>query len=307
MRYRYSIELNQVEAFLAVARCGGFTAASPTLHLSQPAISRRIQLLERELGAPLFERLPGGLTLTDAGRAFVPHAEAVVASMRDGHEAVHAVRDTEVGTVTLAMVGTLASTAVADRLRQFRDTHPATDLQIRTALSLEVSALVRRGDATLGLRYRSDPDTALVSTIIYDEPLVPVCSPRHRFARRKVEPQALVGERWLAFPARPGNAPEPYSTSITGWLVSHGLDESEVVVVDSLTAQKRMAEAGFGLALLPASGIDEELRCQTLVKLRLSGTGPTVPVALIHRRAAFQSGAMRSLIDLLSAWPKRSR
>src|SRR5258705_8553712 len=112
------MELDHVEAFVAIVRRGGFTRASAALHLSQPAISRRVHLLEGELGAPLFERIRGGAVLTEAGRAFLPHAEALLASMRDGVEAVGALKGGDRGTVTLAIVGTLASTRLTDRLRR---------------------------------------------------------------------------------------------------------------------------------------------------------------------------------------------
>src|SRR5579859_3795923 len=105
------MQLDQVAAFLAIVRHGGFTSAAAHLHLSQPAISRRVQLLERELRAPLFERIGNSVVLSDAGQAFEPHAAALVATMRDAVEAVEAVRGTSQGRVTLALVGTLASTA----------------------------------------------------------------------------------------------------------------------------------------------------------------------------------------------------
>jgi len=236
------MEFDHVEAFLAIVRHGGFTRASSSLHLSQPAITRRIHLLERELGAPLFERIRSGVVLTDAGRAFLPHAEVLLASMRDGIDAVDALRGTGQGAVTLAVVGTLASTALTERLRRFREAHPEIDLRIRTALSAEVSALVRRGDATLGLRYELDPHPDLVSSTIHDEPMVPVCSPRHRLARaRGVEPAALAGERWMTFPSRPAAAREPYSSALEHRLAACGLGPSEIIPIDSLTAQKRMS------------------------------------------------------------------
>src|SRR5262249_44527525 len=151
------MQLDQVEAFVAIVRQGGFTKGAASLHLSQPAISRRIQLLEQELEAPLFERIATGVIPTEAGWALLPHAEALLASMRDGLEAVRALAGTERGSVTLAVVGTLASTGLTERLRAFREQHPQVDLRLRTALSAEVSSLVRRGDATLGLRYDVDP------------------------------------------------------------------------------------------------------------------------------------------------------
>jgi DNA-binding transcriptional LysR family regulator len=297
------MELDQVEAFVVIVRNGGFTNGAGVLHLSQPAISRRIGLLERELGAPLFERLRQGAILTDAGRAFLPYAEALLATSRDGIEAVRELHGATRGTVTLAVVGTLASTTLTERLRLFREAHPGVDVRIRTALSAEVSAIVLRGDAGLGLRYGDDPQPGLVSSIVHREPLVPVCSPRHQLARgHRILPRDLAGERWVAFPPRPGVATEPYSATIEERLTAFGVGAPEIVPVDSLTAQKRMVEAGFGLALLTESSIDEELRTGSLCALAVPALRATVPVALIHRRGAFQSGATRAMSALLEEW-----
>jgi DNA-binding transcriptional LysR family regulator len=300
------MELDQVQAFVAIVRRGGFTRAAATLHLSQPAISRRVHLLEHELGAPMFERIRTGVVMTEAGRAFLPHAEALLAALRDGVDAVAALRGVSHGAVTLAVVGTLANTGLTERLRRFREAHPTVDLRVRTALSAEVSALVRRGDATVGLRYDVDPHPDVVSTKIHDEPLVPVCSPRHRLARaRRVDIRALAGEKWLAFPPRPGVAREPYWSAFEQRLAAAGLSASEIILIDSLTAQKRMVEAGFGLGLMPASSVDEELRTGALRTLRVPALRATVPVVLIHRRRAYQSGATQALIAMLTAWPAR--
>ena len=81
------MNIDEIQTFLAIAELGGFTQAGHRLHRSQPAISRRLALLEGELGAPMFERIRGGVRLTEAGRAFLPHAEAAVAALKDGSEA----------------------------------------------------------------------------------------------------------------------------------------------------------------------------------------------------------------------------
>ncbi len=296
------MEIDQVEAFVAIVRGRGFTRAASALHLSQPAVSRRLDLLEHELGAPLFERIRTGVILTEAGKAFLPYAETLLASMRDGVEAVRGLEGTDRGAITLALVGTLASTTLTGCLRGFHEAHPHVQLRLRTALSDEVSALVRRGDATLGLRYDTDPHPELVAKVIHDEPRVVVCSPRHRLARsRQVEPQMLAGEAWVGFPARPGGPEEPYGTSLRQCLAACGLGAAEIIAIDSLTAQKRMVEAGFGLGLVPESSVDEELRAGTLRVLRVPAMRVAVPVALIHRRRAYLSGAARQLIEVLSA------
>ena len=302
------VEIDQVQALVAIVRGGGVTRAAAALHVSQPAVSRRLHLLEQELGAPLFERLRKGVILTEAGRAFLPHAEALLASMRDGAEAVRALEGADRGAITLALVGTLASTALTARLQAFRDGCPHVQLRLRTALSAEVSGLVRRGDATLGLRYGADEGGELVSATLHEEPRLVVCSPRHRLARarpaRAVTPAMLKGEPWIGFPTRPDGAEEAYA-SLPHCLATCGLGGAEIIGIDSLTAQKRMVEAGFGLALLPESSVGEELRTGTLRRLDVPAMRVTIPVVLIHRRRAYLSAATRRLMALLAAKPSR--
>lgn len=130
--------------------------------------------------------------------------------------------------------------------------------------------------------------------------------PRHQLARRRhVAPSALAGEPWLAFPPRDGAFYDPYPWSLQNRLAACGLSPAQIIPIDSLTAQKRMVEAGFGLALLPESSVDEELRTRTLCAMRIPAMRLTIPVALVHRRRAYLSGATRALIAELAAWPAR--
>jgi DNA-binding transcriptional LysR family regulator len=302
------MELDHVEAFIAIARKGGFTRAAAALHLSQPAISRRVRLLEHELGAPLFERIRSGVVLTEAGRLFLPAAEGLLAAMRDARDAVAGLHSADRGAVTLALVGTLASSPLTLALRTFRDRHPAVDLRLRTGLSAEVSALVRRGDASLGLRYGVDPHPELQCTPLHLEPMLPVCAPHHRLARaRRVPSAALTGERWITFPSPGPRGSEPYATAIEHRLAASGVHPAEMVFIDSLTAQKRLVEAGFGVALLPASSIDEELRTGTLVRMRAPALRAAVPIVLVQRRRAYLSAAARAVVALFTPWPGRRR
>ena len=294
------MELDHLEAFVAIVRQGGVTRAAAALHLSQPALSRRLHLLEHEVGAPLFERIGRGFALTQAGRAFLPHAQAVLASMRDALDAVAALSDPTRGSVTLALVGTLASSHLTRSLQRFREQHPRIDLRLRTALSAEVSELVRSGDAALGLRYRADSARDLVSRPVFEERMLVVCSPRFRLARSAhVSAKALADEPWIAFPQRPGRAPEPYANALEQRLVANGLESARIIPIDSLSAQKRMVEAGFGLALMPESSVVEELRAKTLCALRAPSMRANVPVMLVQRRHAYASAATKALATFL--------
>jgi|SRR6516162_6527465 len=106
------MNIDEIRTFVAIAQLGGFSRAADRLHRSQPAISRRIGLIEQELGAPLFERAHGGAGLSEAGRAFLPFAEAVLSAIEDGRQAVEATVSEAGGAVSLALVGTLADSNI---------------------------------------------------------------------------------------------------------------------------------------------------------------------------------------------------
>jgi DNA-binding transcriptional LysR family regulator len=76
-----AMDIDEIRTFVSIAQLGGFTRAAGRLNRSQPAISRRIGLIEQDLGAALVERVRGGAKLTEAGRAFLPFAEAVLAAI----------------------------------------------------------------------------------------------------------------------------------------------------------------------------------------------------------------------------------
>lgn len=295
------MEMIEIEAFVAIAQTGSFSRAADVLHRSQPAVSRRIELLEQEVGTALFERLHGGARLTAAGEAFLPYARQVLAGVRDGLAAIQALERGDAGTVTLALVGTLASTALTARLREFRETHPRVKLMLRTALSSEVSALVEQGDVAFGLRYFPDPSPALVSMAVQDEELVVVCAGHSSLADfSSVEPSALEGWPWVSFPMGSGSSGEPFARVLERQLILAGLEEAEIIAIDSLTAQKRLIEADFGIGLLPLSSVEEELRLGTLHLLTVASLTTTVPIVAIHRRDGYLSPAARRLLAMLS-------
>ncbi|HUN44095.1 MAG TPA: LysR family transcriptional regulator [Acetobacteraceae bacterium] len=293
------MDIDGVRTFLAIAEYGSFTRAAWQLHRSQPAISRRLEIVEHELGAPLFERLRGRARLTEAGRIFLPHAEAALASLRDGHEAVRGLQAGIEGAISLALVGTLADTYIVDALREFAARSAQVRLQLRTASSREVADLVRRGEATLGLCYYRVDRSDLVSLEAGHEKLLVVAESGHRLAGRRVrDAHMLAGERWIGFPPAPGERGS--GQTLARQLIRAGLDDADVTLVDSLTAQKRLAQAGFGLALVPESSVRDELRHGALVALDIPLMQTTIPITAIHRRKGYLSAAAKLLLALLT-------
>lgn len=296
------MEIHEIEALVTISQTGSFTRAAQLLSISQPAISRRIELLEQELGAPLFERSAAGARLTSVGAAFLPYAQQVMAALRDGAAAVQALEEGAAEEITLVLVGTLASTQITAHLQAFRDSYPQVRLRLRTARSAEVSDLVLQGDAVLGLRYFADPRAGLLCSVpVTREPLRVVAAAHSRLVEPGTQDvAALRGVHWLSFPSSAGSTGEPFARLLTQMLARHGIEDVPLLTIDSLTAQKRLIEADFGIGLLPVSSVEEELRLGTLQMLPISALETSVPVTLIHRRQGYLSAAVRHLRDLLA-------
>jgi DNA-binding transcriptional LysR family regulator len=300
------MDIEAVRTFLAIAETGGFTRAGQRLHRSQPAISRRIDLLEHELGAPLLERMRGKARLTEAGRTFLPHAEAALAALKDGRDAVRDLQAGPQGAISLALVGTLADTHIVDTLRRFARRADKVRLELRTASSAEVTDLVRRGEATLGLRYFASDRPDLVELNAGSEAMLVVAARDHRLAgrRRLQAARDLPKERWIGFPPAPGDR-DSSGHLLARQLIRAGLDHADLTLIDSLTAQKRLAQAGFGLALVPESSVRDELRQGVLVALDVPAMRTSIPITALHRRAGYLSPAAKALLALLTQKRKR--
>jgi len=293
------MDSDALNTFLTVHRRGGVSNAARVLHRSQPAISRRIALLEQELGVPLFERVAGRTRLSDAGRVMVPYAERVVAAVQDAENAVRALTRQNAGPVSLAVVGTVAGGRLSEILKRFAREYPDVDLSLRTATSAEVSDLIRRGEATIGLRYDIDRLRDLDYARLATEHLQVVCAVDHPLAGKRLAKLAdLRDERWIAFPEIPGRR-EISASHVFALFQTHGLGEIEWTAVDSLTAQKRLVEAGLGVALLTQSHAADELRFGSISTIRVGDLTASQDIVAVTRRGGFLSAASLRLLEII--------
>lgn len=288
-----------LRTFLMIHRQGGVSQAARALHRSQPAISRRIALLEDELGVPLFERVAGRTLLSAAGRVMVPYAERAVAAAQDAENAIRELTQQGAGPVSLAVVGTLAGSQLSQILKRFARAHPKVELGLRMATSAEVSNLVSRGEATIGLRYDVDRLRDLDHERLASEPLQVVCGLDHPLAGGRIAQLAdLRDEQWIAFPEIPGRR-EISASHVFSLFLTHGLGEIAWTPVDSLTAQKRLVEAGLGIALLSQSHAADELRFRSLAIIRVDDLQASQDVVAVTRRGGFLSAASQRLLEFI--------
>ncbi len=265
------MELRQLRVFVTIADEGTFTAASDRLVLVQSAVSATIRGLERELGTPLFERTTRRVALTDAGRALLPEARAILEASRLAVDAVDQVKGGVRGTVSIGIMQATASQAVSvpRLIAGFQDEHPLVTVTVRhVGGSANIAEHVRDGQLDLGILSLPGEYAGVQLTELGREPMLLACAPGHPLAQRdRVSIAELVDE--------------PFVDGPPGWGVRAVTDEAFATaganrklrfeVNDTQSIVQFVAE-GLAVALLPPS------IGQSAPSVRLIPVGPRAPV-----------------------------
>jgi DNA-binding transcriptional LysR family regulator len=265
--------LAQIEGFVEIARQGNMRRAASALALSQPALTARLQGLEGELGATLFRRTHSGMILTPAGRAFLPHADRALETIRSGSALVRELGHGVVGELALGVAPAVSAYVLPEILVRFAERHPGVRLLVRTGHSEEIVDLLARGEVDLGI-VRQLRDVRVRSRPLYEDELVLVARPDHPFASAGRVDVAEISHAQLILFDRTSS----YYELTNALFRSAGVVPRGVTEVDNIEAAKRMVERGLGVALLPGTAVADALSAGSLREIGLAGA------ATIRRR-----------------------
>ena len=289
------MDIGQLEAFLQVAGQRSFSRAAEALRLTQPSVTARIQSLERDLGETLFERNGRGVSLTEAGSAFMPHAQRVLKALQDGRDAIQSLQQLELGTLRLAAAPTIGTYVLPGLLKEFRARYPAIEVSVRTEYSDQIVQMVLADDVQLGLE-RAISHADCVTVPLYEDEVVLVASAQHPFATRGTATvEELSGEALIMF-----NRGSSYYTLVDNALRQAGAPVSPAMELDNMEAAKMMVQEGLGIALLAKVAVERELQQGELRQIRVRGmTMPRRQIALIYRRGRALSRSAQAFVRLL--------
>jgi DNA-binding transcriptional LysR family regulator len=274
--------LAQLEAFSEVARLGNVSRAADTLNITQPALTARLQGLERELEVELFVRGTRGMTLTDAGRALLPYAQRALGQVLEGQKAIEDLRSGKTGELLVAAAPAVSTYFLPTVLKAFQTSHPLVRLGVRTGHTEEVLEMVLRREVDLGVgRPIRHANAELIP--VFDDELVLVASRHHPFAERgKVRLVELADDRLILF-----DRASSYYELTSSLVRQAGVVPESVIEVDNVEAAKKMVIEGLGVALLPRMALASELRARTLLPVRITGAPPVRrPIVAIRRSDA---------------------
>ena len=173
------VDFDGVQAFVAVAELGGFSRAARELHLTQTALTRRVQKLEAYLGLKLLDRTTRRVALSTVGREFLPQARALVQDMTSAVERLKDMSRSGSGQLALACIPSMSSHVLPGLIRQYAQAHPDNRIRLHDGSSTEVRQAVLDGQADLGIALHGEPHPDLEERRLFSDPLVFLCRTPH--------------------------------------------------------------------------------------------------------------------------------
>ncbi len=278
------VEFRQLTYFLAAAHTQNFRKAAELCLVTQPALSRQIAALEKELGIELFRRIKQHVELTPAGQTFVAYAQDALEILQQGEQELVRWQQGHGGTVLIGCNQSLAAAFLPPLLAAFRKRYPAIHLKVKVHSSDEVISLVEQGAVDLGFIY----DPAVRSTVVkirelFRQPLHLLVPAHHHLAQMDVQERTL--ERILTEPLLLLGESARLRKVLERIFMQRGLSVQATIEIESIEGLKELVRQGCGVTFMPPALLWQPQLRDGLALLPIADVKETFIFALVHRRA----------------------
>ncbi len=285
------MDLDNLKAFISVARRRSFSLASEDLFITQPAVSKRVAALETQIGAALFDRIGKNIHLTQAGKILLPRAEQIVRQLEEARQVIADLSGDVRGELRVATSHHLGLHKLPPVLRAFASTYPNVNLKFEFLDSEVALERVQRGLCELAVvTLAPDPVEQLEFEVLWQDKLRFVTS---------LNSELPSNTNMITLSESPAILPD--LSTYTGRLVKRCFDERHLPISINMTTNyletiKMMVSVGLGWSVLPESMLDDSIRL-----LRLGGVSLTRDLGVARHHKRQLSNAAEAFYDELRA------
>src|ERR671921_375538 len=289
------MEIRQLKAFVAIAEARTFTAAAQRTHYTQAALSMQIKQLEKEVGVPLFTRMPRRVVLTEAGERLLERAQHILREHDAALAELAELAGAERGRLRLGSAsGMVSADSLPAILKKLRRAHQHAEVSVTSGTSEELVKKILAGE--LDAAFISLPVQArnVETEMLSQDQLVAIASPRHTLARQRVVSAfALAGEK-LILGERGGNT----RRLIDEFFAEAGLKPTVAMELSRQQAIKNMVAADMGVGIVPLSVAREEVERGKLVRWWIEGARINWEMGLARLSGGYFSPVCQTFVAL---------
>ncbi|MFC3283792.1 LysR family transcriptional regulator [Litchfieldella rifensis] len=285
------MDTQSLQAFLAVADSGSFSQAGEHLHLTQPAVSKRIATLEEQIGTRLFDRIGRRVSLTEAGHLLLPRAREILVMVDDSRRALRNLAGDVAGSLTMATSHHIGLHRLPPILKAYTQRHPEVRMDMRFLDSEQAYQGVLDGELEIAVVTLAPvPDPQLTVVPLWIDRLRFVCGHDHPLASLSPLPLSTLSNFDAVLPG--------HLTFTRGIVVDtfarDGLKVNVALSTNYLETLKMMVVIGLGWSVLPETLIDDEVRVLPIEHRPIER-----PLGYLVHKSRTLSNAARSMLTML--------
>lgn len=273
------LTLRQLKVFEAVARHLSYSRAARELHLSQPAVSMQIKLLEENLGLPLFEQLGKKIFLTEAGREMYHYSKAIAGQLSEAESVLAELKGLERGNLKIAVAST-ANYFATQLLASFRQAHPHITVNLDVTNREALLNQLDHNDIDLAIMGQPPEDRDLTAESFMENPLVVIAAPDNVLVPQKNIPIARLAEETLIV----REAGSGTRSASERFFQRHQIAPRTGLVMSTNEAIKQAVQAGMGLAVVSLHTVSLELETARLAVLDVQSFPIQRHWFVVHRK-----------------------
>ena len=292
------VELKHLRVFKEVAERGSFSAAAEAMSYTQPAVSQQIAALERQAGAKLVDRTARGIRLTEAGRALLGHADAILARLADAEAELDAIAGVRGGHVRLVSFPSAGASLIPPAAAAFRERHPGVEVYLSVAGPGEALDRLKAGEVDLSVLVesgfgRESRDDRVDRVHLLDDPMFAALPADHPLARKRTLRLAdLADETWMH-----DSSSCPDSAVFLRACHTAGFEPRVAFQNDDYMAIQGFIAAGVGVALIPQLAL-QCVRDDVVIR-SLAGRTPVRRVVAATLASGYRAPATQAMLDIL--------
>ncbi|MCC7498817.1 MAG: LysR family transcriptional regulator [Bryobacterales bacterium] len=289
------MDLRQLEMLRAVAENSSFTLAGRELHVAQSAISRKVKLLEDELGEKLFQRVNKRVFLTPAGKVILRYATRIFQEIRNASLEISDLAQMNQGLVRIGSGMTACMFLLPPVIEKFQARYPKVEIQVQTGTAQMLLPKIRDGSLDVGVLTLPVNSPDLETVPFAREQMVLVASPKNRklAGRRVIRPDELPKLKMILF--HPETATRKL---INEYFIRLGITPRVTMDSENVATIKPLVRVNLGVSILPLPAVAAEVKRRELVCLRLAGENLAREIGLVFHKSSYHPKPLLELIEL---------
>src|SRR5271170_7562096 len=293
LRFHWPLAIDQLQTFLEVARHASFSRAAEKRFRTQPAISSQIRALEDEVGAKLFDRSGGKVSLTAAGKAFQKYVQDTLDARKAMLTSLAEMEHVPRGAITVGANEGTCLHILPEVFADFKKQYPDVSVNIKSADYAKILESVTDNSVDFGVVSLPVKDNRLTVVLIHQDELVIIAPPHHPLGNMKSAPVGDLAKYPLVLP-KGGHTRD----ALDGLFRERKLKPNYSIELDSSELLKRFVAAGVGVGFIARSNVQEDVRAGFLLAIPMADAQLRRDLALVFRKDKALSRAALAFIEI---------